>query len=118
MSIERDVPNDLTSIPWQRWKKQFQLTVDRALGDRIRADEAAAIEMWSSLANIDWVGPEGAKVSYSFREAGGLVAWVREEGDYIDWYCSGPFGVVSAWIEEGLAKEGWSWVAAGSTDPE
>lgn len=112
---------DLEGVPSSRaarCTKQFELTVDRVLGDRIRADGAAAVDMWSSLANIEWTGPEGGKVNYSFREAGDLVAWVREEGGYIDWYCSGPVGVVSAWIEEGLAKEGWSWVASGSTDSE
>lgn len=79
------------------------------LGGRVRADGGAAIDLWSALANIAWHGPEGECVSYSFRAAGDLVAWVREEGRYIDWYCSGPWGVVAPWIEEGLAAEKWSW---------
>lgn len=83
-----------------RWTKQFQLTVDRVLGDRIRADGAAAADMWSALANVEWHGPEGARVSYSFRSAGDLVAWVREEGGYVEWYCSGEPGVVAPWISD------------------
>lgn len=116
MFMER---KDLVAVPstrTRRWPKAFELIVDRVLGERIRADGAAAVDMWSSLANVEWRELEGARVSYSFRAAGDLVAWVREEGDYIDWYCSGPVSVVAPWIEEALAQEGWSWSALGLPD--
>jgi hypothetical protein len=87
--VERDDMVGVSSSRAGRWKKQFELTVDRVLGDRIRADGAYAIAMWSALANVEWHGPEDVSVSYSFRTAGDLVAWVREEGDYLDWYCAG-----------------------------
>ncbi len=105
--VERDDMVGVSSSRAGRWKKQFELTVDRVLGDRIRADGAYAIAMWSALANVEWHGPEDVSVSYSFRTAGDLVAWVREEGDYLDWYCAGPVAVVAPWIEEGLGQEGW-----------
>lgn len=92
-----------------RHRKLFELTVDRLLGDRIRADGAAAIDMWSALANIEWIAPDGGVVSYTLRNAGGAVAWIREEGDYEDWYCSGPYERVAPWIEEALRAEGWTW---------
>jgi len=38
-----------------------------------------------------------------------MVAWIREEGDYLDLYCAGPQGEVAAWTEEALAVEGWTW---------
>jgi len=92
--------------------KQFEAAVDRLLGDRIRSDGACGVDLWSALADIEWHGPDGAVVSYSFRRAGDLVAWVREEGDYIEWYCSGGPGLVAAWISDALATEGWSWTLA------
>lgn len=92
-----------------RYHKLFELTVDRLLGDRIRADGAAAIDMWSAIANIEWISPSGSEVSYTFRSAGYMVAWIREEGDYLDWYCSGPQAHVASWIEEALMQEGWAW---------
>jgi len=53
--------------------------------------------------------PDGDIVSYSFREARDLIAWLREDGDYMDWYCSGGVGVVVPWIGDALAAEGWNW---------
>jgi len=38
-------------------------------------------EVWPILADQVW--------SCSWRYAGGIIADMREEGDYIDWYCSG-----------------------------
>ena len=84
------------------------MTVDRVLGPRVRQDGAAAIDLWSALAGIEWHGPEGAIVCYSLRDAGDLVAWVREDGDYLDWYCSGPTSIVASWINFSLGCEGWS----------
>jgi hypothetical protein len=42
-------------------------------------------EVWPRLKDEYW--------SCSWRSAGGIVADLRGQGDYIDWYCSGIFGV-------------------------
>jgi len=89
--------------------KQFEAAVDRTVGDRVRSNGAYGVDLWSALVGVEWHGPDGEVVSYSFRTAGDLVAWVREEGDYIQWYCSDEPGLVVAWISEALTTEGWSW---------
>jgi hypothetical protein len=38
-------------------------------------------EVWTILLDKSW--------SCSWRYAGGIVANIRQEGDYIDWYCTG-----------------------------
>jgi hypothetical protein len=38
-------------------------------------------EFWQEMKGETW--------SCSWRSAGGIIADMREEGDYIDWYCSG-----------------------------
>lgn len=88
---------------------KFDDDVRAVLGSQIRANDEAATEFWSSLANVGWFHesqPE-QEVSYSFRAAGGLIAEIRGEGDYIDWYCSGPYAVVASWIAEAMASKGW-----------
>lgn len=98
----------MASLRRYRYRKMFQLTVERDLGERIRSDGALAVAMWSALANMEWHHADGAVVSYSFRAAGDFVAWLWEDGDYLDWYCSGEPGVVAEAIAETLAKHGWT----------
>lgn len=95
--------------------KAFEAVLDRAIGDRVRADGACGIDLWCALANLVWRGPDGAAISYSFRRAGEVVAWVREEGDYLTWYCSGQPGTVSDWIADSLIPLGWSWAEPPDT---
>ncbi len=92
-----------------RHYKAFEAVLDRILGDRVREDGACGVDLWCALANIRWRSPDGEVASYGFRRAGEVVAWVREEGDYLTWYCSGEPGHVAAWIEGALAGAGWSW---------
>lgn len=107
---------DFEGVPSSRAyrpRKQFEAAVDRAVGDQVRSDGACGVDLWCALANVEWHGPDGEIVSYTFRGAGSLVAWVREEGDYIEWYDSGEPGVVASWISGALANEGWRWKADG-----
>lgn len=75
--------------------------------------------MWPILKNEQW--------SCSWRYAGGIIADMREEGDYMEWYCSGIIGdlpeikdgevdpcygfvgesVITEEVKEDLLKLGW-----------
>jgi hypothetical protein len=89
--------------------KVFEAELDRVLGERVRADGALAVDLWSALTNITWSGPNGITVTYSARQASQVVSWVREEEVSILWYNSGPPGSVAPWLEEAMAEAGWLW---------
>jgi hypothetical protein len=83
---------------------RFEQAVRRALNIR---DDKVAREMWSALANVEWINEDGESVGYSFRRAGALIADIRDNGDYMDWYCCGPTSFVSDEIRYALGREGW-----------
>jgi hypothetical protein len=62
---------------------------------KVRASESYAQNVYAALCNNDFQKLEVVSVlkdqiwGCSWRYAGGLVANLRCEGDYLDWYCSG-----------------------------
>ncbi len=91
--------------------KQFEATLDRLFGERVRADGAFDVDLWCALAGVEWRNEQGEIVCYSHRLAGDVVAWVREDGCYLEWYASGDAGEIADWIGDALRDAGWSWSA-------
>jgi hypothetical protein len=88
----------------------FEQHLGAVFGDRMKTDDQLCREVWSALANVVWHhGGTGEEYSLSFRAAGYLIAEIRGRGDYMDWYCSGPYATVSAEISEAMAARGWTY---------
>ncbi len=113
------------------------LTTDWIL-EKVRSSESYAQNLYAALCNMEWRKRElwqelkEENWSCSWRYAGGIVADMRQEGDYIDWYCSGmgglnreydseetneqwqkrtgyvPESVVTEEIEQDLNRLGWT----------
>jgi hypothetical protein len=91
---------------------RFEELLDEVLGERTRGNDVCAVELWSALAGTVWQGPRTEQVRYSMRSAGEVVAQIRKEGEYTDWYMSGPTCQVADWIAADLARHGWTWMPA------
>lgn len=74
------------------------LTTDWIL-EKVRASDSYAQNLYAAMCNNDFIRREmwpilkEEKWSCSWRYAGGIIADMRQEGDYIDWYCSGMGGL-------------------------
>lgn len=97
------------------------------LVEKIKASESYAQNWYAAFCNNEFRKIELVAIlkddrwSCSWRSAGGIVAELRGEGDYMDWYCSGIFKndsdqalmgyvhecQVTDEIREDLAKLGW-----------
>ena len=74
------------------------LTTDWIL-EKARKSESYAQNLYAAMCNNEFVrkdlwpllrmDPEQDFWGCSWRYAGGIIADMRQEGDYIDWYCSG-----------------------------
>ena len=88
---------------------QFEQDLTDALGVAMARDGVLCARVWGSLANMQWQHTFSEDlVAYSWRSAGALIAEIRGEGDYMDWYMSGPAGEVHPHVKGALAKFGWS----------
>jgi len=82
----------------------------RTLSERVRTDDAFAHELYGALCNMRWHRRDVDRepVSMSWRYAGGVVSHLACKGGcYLDYYCSGNEGVVSARIRDALCELGW-----------
>lgn len=81
---------------------EFDLRSTQWILEKARGDEVYAQHIYAALCNTDWQRNEvwpilkNEKWSCSWRYAGGIVADMRKEGDYIDWYSSG----IRPWDDE------------------
>ena len=79
---------------------------------QLRENEDFGIELWSALANVSWHNesdPDKTDCGHSFRSAGSLIASMLCHGDYMDWYCSGPYSTVSEYIADAMLSKGWQY---------
>jgi hypothetical protein len=73
--------------------------------EKVRADKSYSQNLYAALCKNYFVREENIfdllKEKYwacSWRRAGGIVANMLDEGDYIDWYCSGMGGLNAEYV--------------------
>lgn len=110
---------------------EYELLTTNWILEKTRSSEVYAQNLYAAMCNNSFqkldVLPilKDERWSCSWRYAGGIIADMREEGDYIDWYCSGitgknldmggsyirdefvAEGIVTDEIKEDLKKLGW-----------
>jgi hypothetical protein len=96
---------------WKNNNMEYDLRSTDWILDKVRASEVYAQNLYAAMCNNEFqkldVMPilRDEKWSCSWRYAGGIVADMRESGDYIDWYCSGIKGEMYDDSDEELTEE-------------
>ena len=119
---------NLQDPEWQQHNLEWDLRTTDWILEKTRVSKTYAQNLYAALCNNDFIELDVMQVlrgetwSCSWRSAGGIVANMRGEGDYIDWYCSGIVddddkltagshvseSVVTDEIREDLRKLGWA----------
>ena len=124
---EQDAAN-LVDPEWQKDNMEYDLRSTEWICNKAKASESYAQNLYAAMCNMQFIKLDVMPIlknqrwSASWRHAGGIVADMREQGDYIDWYCSGispgydddkppngyvPESHVTDEIREDLNKLGW-----------
>lgn len=96
---------------WQKDNLEYDLLTTDWILEKVRASESYAQNLYAAICNNDfqrndvWPILIEQRWSCSWRHAGGIVADMRQEGDYIDWYCSGIHNEVSDEEFQAMNKE-------------
>jgi hypothetical protein len=121
---EHDQAN-MTDPAWAEYNLEYDLRTTDWILDKVRASDNYAQNLYAAMCNNDFQRLDVYPIlvnqvwSCSWRHAGGIIADMRESGDYIDWYCSGIFDEgqnasgkvaesdVTEEIENDLQRLGW-----------
>jgi len=77
---------------------ELELKSTHWINEKVKSNKIYAQNLYAALCNNQfvknsvWPVLKDERWSCSWRYAGGIIADIREEGDYLDWYCTGIRG--------------------------
>ena len=80
---------------WQQDNLEYDLRTTDWILEKTRKSRIYSQNLYAALCNNEftkndvWPLLQEKRWSCSWRYAGGIIADMRQQGDYIDWYCSG-----------------------------
>jgi hypothetical protein len=92
--IEQDRAN-LVDPTWQKNNLEYDLRSTEWICQKVRESKTYSQNLYAAMCNNEFQKLDVMEVlkentwSCSWRYAGGIIAHMRGQGDYIDWYCSG-----------------------------
>lgn len=90
---------------WQKNNMEYDLRSTDWILQKARQSEVYSQNLYAAMCNNSFQKLEvipilqEEKWSCSWRYAGGIIADMRQDGDYINWYCSG--------IKDSISEEEW-----------
>jgi hypothetical protein len=90
---------------WQQNNMEYDMRTSDFMLAKVRSSEAYSQNLYAAMCNRTfqknevWATLKNQTWSCSWRYAGGIIADMRVQGDYMDWYCSGIGGVIGGGSE-------------------
>jgi hypothetical protein len=94
-SAQQQDEENMVNPEWKKDNMEYDLRSTDWILEKARASDGYAQNIYAALCNNGFIKLDVMPIlkeeewSCSWRHAGGIVADMRQEGDYIDWYCSG-----------------------------
>lgn len=85
----------------------FENTLNKALGSKMRKNDNVARFVWAALTKTTWMHDLGT-VQYSDISAANLVARIKGNDRYTDWYQCMPPGLIHVDVAKAMKKYGWT----------
>ncbi len=107
---------------WQENNLEYDLCNTDWIIEKVKQSDIYAQNLYAALCNNDFIKNDVWPIlqhetwACSWRYAGGIIADMRNEGDYMDWYCSSSLrdinnmvaeSIVTDEIREDLKNLGW-----------
>jgi hypothetical protein len=106
-SARQQDEENMVDLSWQKNNLEYDLRSTNWILEKARARDDYAQNIYAAMCNMRWQKLDVMPIlkdeywSCSWRHAGGIVADMLQQGDYIDWYCSGMGGLSTYDVEEG-----------------
>lgn len=114
--IEKCRNNDADPNSESHPSLEKDLRHSQQIADKCKGSKSYSQNLYAALCNNEFK-KEDKVWGCSWRHAGGIIANLREEGDYIDWYCSGigteiPNYVGESFVTDEIRKdiESFGWL--------
>ena len=82
-------------LEWRKDNLEYNLRTTEWIIEKAKSDNVYAQHLYAAICNNEfqrndvWPILTGKKWGCSWRHAGAIIADMREQGDYMDWYCTG-----------------------------
>ena len=92
--IQRDLNREVDP-EWAKDNLEYDLRSTDWVMEKVRGDRVYAQHLYAAMCNREftrnevWPLLQDKRWSCSWRHAGGIIADILQEGDYVDWYCTG-----------------------------
>jgi hypothetical protein len=111
-SFRQQDEENMVNPDWQKDNMEYDLRSTDWILEKVRASDAYAQNLYAAMCNMQFIKLDTMPIlknqrwSCSWRHSGGIVADMLQQGDYIDWYCSG-MGGLSGYDKDSETYEQW-----------